>query len=65
MEVEALTLVWRLQQASYIVYWTGWLLERKVTYQSVLDGVARILVLEDWLAENTAQLMSDLAARFN
>ncbi|MDM9382291.1 phosphotransferase [Chlorogloeopsis sp. ULAP01] len=65
LEVEALTLVWRLQQASCIVYWTGWLLERKVTYQSVLDGVARMLVLENWLAENTAQLMSDLAARFN
>lgn len=57
-EVEALTLAWRLQQASCIVYWRGWLLEGKVTYQSVVDGVARMLQLENWLKENTTQLRS-------
>ena len=51
-EVEALTSVWRLQQANCIVYWTGWLLEQKVTHQSVLDGVTKMLILEDWLKEN-------------
>ena len=52
LELEALTLVWRLQQASCIVYWTGWLREGKVTYQSVLDGVTKMLLLEDWFEEN-------------
>lgn len=56
LELEALTLVWRLQQASCIVYWTGWLIEGKVTHQSVVDAVARMLLLEDWLKENTAML---------
>ena len=58
LEIEALTLVWRLQQASCIVYWTGWLTEGKVTYQSVVNAVARMLLLEDWLEENTATLLS-------
>jgi Ser/Thr protein kinase RdoA (MazF antagonist) len=58
LEVEALTLVWRLQQASCIVYWTGWLCDGKVTHQSVVDAVARMLLLEDWFEENTATLIS-------
>ncbi|MGI2909439.1 phosphotransferase [Tolypothrix sp. VBCCA 56010] len=58
LELEALTLVWRLQQASCIVYWTGWLIEGKVTHQSVVDAVARMLLLSDWLEENTATLLS-------
>ena len=52
LEIESLTSVWRLQQANCIVYWTGWLLEKKVTHQSVLDGVTKMLILEDWLEEN-------------
>ncbi len=59
-ELEALILVWRLQQASCIVYWTGWLIEGKVTNQSVVDAVARMLLLEDWLEENTAMLSTIL-----
>lgn len=58
LELEALTLVWRLQQASCIVYWTGWLREGKVTYQSVLDGVTKMLLLEDWLEDNVTKLLS-------
>lgn len=52
LEIEQLTLAWRLQQASCIVYWTGWFLENKVTHQSVVDGVVKMLQLEDWLQEN-------------
>ncbi|OKH30656.1 hypothetical protein NIES2101_42225 [Calothrix sp. HK-06] len=51
LEIEKLTLTWRLQQASCIVYWTGWLLENKVTHQSVVNGVVKMLQLEDWLQE--------------
>lgn len=29
LEIESLKSVWRLQQANCIVYWTGWLLEKK------------------------------------
>ena len=64
LEVEALPLAWRLQSASCIVYWTGWLQEGKATYQSVVDGVTSMLLLEDWLEENTPKLLSDLAATF-
>lgn len=58
LELEALTLVWRLQRASCIVYWTGWFLEGKVTHQSVVDAVTNTLLLEDWLKENIANLLS-------
>lgn len=58
LEVEALRSVWLLQQASCIVYWTGWLSEGKVTHQSVVDAVTRMLLLEDWLEENTTTLLS-------
>ena len=58
LEVEALTLVWLLQQASCIVYWTGWLREGKATYQSVVDGVTKMLLLEDWFQDNTVKLLS-------
>ncbi|RUS97612.1 hypothetical protein DSM106972_083490 [Dulcicalothrix desertica PCC 7102] len=56
LEIEELTLTWRLQQASCIVYWTGWFIEKKVTHQNVLDGVIKMLQLEDWLKENTTFL---------
>lgn len=64
LEIEALTLVWRLQQASCIVYWTGWLISGKVTHQSVVDAVTRMLLLEDWLKENTATLFSTILHKF-
>lgn len=57
LEVEALTLVWLLQQASCIVYWTGWLREGKATHQSVVD-VTKMLLLEDWFQDNTIKLLS-------
>ncbi|NDJ21834.1 hypothetical protein GS682_09330 [Nostoc sp. B(2019)] len=60
-EAEALTLVWRLQRASCIVYWTGWLREGKVTHQSVVDAVTNTSLLEEWLEENTTKLLSYIA----
>lgn len=57
LEIEALISVWRLQQANCIVYWTGWLLEGKVTYESVLDAVMKMFLLEDWLGENAVKLL--------
>lgn len=51
LEIDKLILAWRLQQASCIVYWTGWFLENKVTHQSVVDGVVKMLQLEGWLQE--------------
>jgi hypothetical protein len=32
--------------------------------KSVVDGVMGMLLLEDWLEENTASLLSELAAIF-
>jgi Ser/Thr protein kinase RdoA (MazF antagonist) len=61
LEIEKLTLTWRLQQASCIVYWTGWFLENKVTHQSVVNGVVQMLELEDWLQEiNLLNLQTQL-----
>ena len=56
LEIEALTSTWLLQQANCIVYWTGWLLEEKVTYDSVLNGVRKIFLLKDWLKQNNSRL---------
>lgn len=58
LEIEKLTFAWRLQQASCIVYWTGWFLENIVTHQSVVDGVVKMLQLEDWLQENTIRFLN-------
>ncbi len=61
LEIDKLALAWRLQQASCIVYWTGWFLENKVTYQSVVDGIVKMLQLEDWLREiNLLNLQTQL-----
>lgn len=56
VEIEALISTWKLQQANCIVYWTGWLKEEKVTYESVLNGVRKIFLLEDWLKNNNSKL---------
>lgn len=57
-EAEAITMAWRLQRASSIVYWTGWLREGKVTYQKLVDAVANTLLFEDWLEDNATSLLS-------
>jgi len=51
-ELEALSLVWRLQRASCLVYWTGLLYEEKATLKSVVDAVVDTLHLEDWLKQS-------------
>lgn len=58
LEAEAMTMVWRLQRASSIVYWTGWLREGKVTHQSVVDAVTETLLLEDWFEDNVTELLN-------
>jgi Ser/Thr protein kinase RdoA (MazF antagonist) len=58
LEIDKLIFVWRLQQASCIVYWTGWFLENKVTRQSIVDGVIKMLQLEDWFKENSIDLLA-------
>ena len=52
--------IWRFQQANCIVYWTGWLFEKKVTHQTVLDGITKILIFEDWLKEYWGLATGDL-----
>ncbi len=60
LEVEAIATVWRLQGVSSIIYWTGWFREGKVTHQSIANGVSKMLLLEDWLKNNTAKLQDYL-----
>ena len=57
-EARALTMAWRLQRASSIVYWTGWLREGKLTHQRVVDAVLETLLLEDWFNDNATELLS-------
>lgn len=57
-EVQALLVAWRLQRASSIIYWTGWLREGKATHQSVMDAVNETPLLEDWFQDNSAKLLS-------
>jgi homoserine kinase type II len=57
-EIDAVTLIWRLQRASCIVYWTGWFLEGKTTQQSIVDTVVNTVLLEKWLEKNTDLLLS-------
>lgn len=57
-ETEALAMTWRLQRASCIVYWTGWFYEGKATHQSVVDAVLEIILLEDWLEDNTTEILN-------
>jgi len=56
-ERDAMTITWRLQRLSSIVYWTGWLLEGKATHQSIVDGVTEMLLFEDWLKNNATTLL--------
>lgn len=58
-EAEAMTMAWRLQRASSIVYWTGWLREGKVSYQSVVKAVTETLLLEDWFSDNATKLLNE------
>jgi homoserine kinase type II len=44
--------MWKLQRASSIVYWTGWLLEGKGNHQKVVDAVVETLRFETWLESN-------------
>lgn len=57
-EAEAMTITWRSQRLSSIVYWTGWFLEGKVTRQSVLNAVTETLLLENWLEDNEEELLN-------
>jgi homoserine kinase type II len=45
-EMEVAILVWKLQRASSLVYWTGWLVEGKGSRQKVLDAVLETLRFE-------------------
>ena len=62
-EIAALVLVWRLQLASNIIYWTGWLREGKVSKQTVIDAVSETLMLEDWFEDNQTKLLNECSLK--
>ena len=62
-EIAALVLVWRLQLASNIVYWTGCLREGKVSEQTVIDAVTETLMLEDWFEDNQTKLLNECSLK--
>ncbi|MEL7314173.1 MAG: phosphotransferase [Cyanobacteria bacterium J06559_3] len=61
-EQEAITTVWRLQRASSLVYWTGWVLEGKVDRLKVADAAIETVRFETWLQQNRGKLLASLIA---
>jgi homoserine kinase type II len=59
-EMEAAISVWKLQRASSLVYWTGWLIEGKGSHQNVVDAVLETLRFETWLESNQKGLLDAL-----
>lgn len=59
-EMEVAISVWKLQRASSLVYWTGWLIEGKGSHQKVVDGVLETLRFETWLESNQKGLLDAL-----
>ena len=59
-EMKAAIAVWKLQRASSLVYWTGWLLEGKGNRQHIVDAVMETLRFETWLESNQRRLLDAL-----
>ncbi|MEG4349315.1 phosphotransferase [Microcoleus sp. LAD1_D3] len=59
-EMEAAISVWKLQRASSLVYWTGWLIEGKGSRQKIVDAVVETLRFEMWLESNQRRLLDAL-----
>jgi homoserine kinase type II len=59
-EIEAVISVWKLQRASSLIYWTGWLLEGKGNRQKAVDAVVETLRFETWLESNQNKLLEVL-----
>lgn len=59
-EMKAAISVWKLQRASALVYWTGWLMEGKGSRQKVVDAVLETLRFETWLESNQKGLLDAL-----
>jgi homoserine kinase type II len=51
-EMKAAIPMWKLQRASSLVYWTGWLVEGKGNHQKIVDAVMETLRFETWLDSN-------------
>lgn len=60
-EMEAAISVWRLQRASSLVYWTGWLIEGKGSRQKMVDAVMETLKFEVWIESNQKKLLDALS----
>jgi len=59
LEHKSLLAVWRLQRASSLIYWIGWLIEGKANRQKIVDAVIETLKFETWL-ENNSKYFLDL-----
>lgn len=59
-EMEAAVSVWKLQRASSLIYWAGWLIEGKVSHRKVVDAVLETLMFETWLESNQKRLLDSL-----
>jgi homoserine kinase type II len=59
-EQQAVASVWRLQRASCLVYWAGWMLEGKSTYGHVMRAVDHLLWLDDWLQQQGSTVLANL-----
>jgi Ser/Thr protein kinase RdoA (MazF antagonist) len=59
-EKDAAIVVWQLQRASALVYWTGGWLEGKTSRQKVVGAVVETLEFQTWLEANRERLLDCL-----
>ncbi len=59
-EMNGAILVWKLQRASALVYWTGLLITGKESRQQLVNAVMDTLRFEIWLESNQQQLLEAL-----
>jgi len=62
LEHRSLLAVWRLQRASSLIYWIGWLIEGKANRQKIVDAVIETLKFETWLKNNSNYFLDLLSS---
>ena len=59
-EMKAAISMWKLQRASSLVYWTGWLLEGKGDREKIVSTVMETVRFETWLESNQQRWLNAL-----
>lgn len=60
IEMQSALVMWKLQRASSLIYWTGWLIEGKSNHQKIVNAVLETLRFAGWLESNQNQWLNAL-----